>query len=49
MQIARLQYLFDPLCGRCYASAPTLGGLTEAFPDTLELLPSGLFFWFRCP
>jgi putative protein-disulfide isomerase len=39
----KLQYLFDPLCGWCYAAAPALAGLAEAYPDALELMPSGLF------
>lgn len=38
-----LQYLFDPFCGWCYASAPALAGLAEEFGDSLKLLPSGLF------
>ncbi|SMG00037.1 DsbA family protein [Burkholderia singularis] len=38
-----LQYFFDPLCGWCYASAPSLAGLAEAYPDKLELMPTGLF------
>jgi len=43
MQSARLKYIFDPLCGWCYASAPALQTLSEAYPDALELMPSGLF------
>ena len=43
MSTIRLQYLFDPLCGWCYASAPALAGLSAAFPALLELHPSGLF------
>ncbi|WDD92278.1 DsbA family protein [Burkholderia sp. FERM BP-3421] len=39
----KLQYFFDPLCGWCYAAAPALAGLAEAYPDALELMPSGLF------
>lgn len=39
----RLQYLFDPLCGWCYASAPALTGIAAAYPDLLELMPSELF------
>lgn len=38
-----LQYLFDPLCGWCYASAPALAGLAGEYPDLLDLMPSGLF------
>jgi putative protein-disulfide isomerase len=41
--IVSLQYIFDPLCGWCYGSAPALEGLASTFPDTLELVPSGLF------
>ncbi|MEQ9916556.1 protein-disulfide isomerase [Pectobacterium aroidearum] len=43
MQIDKLQYLFDPLCGWCYASAPALQYLAKTYPEKLELLPSGLF------
>ncbi|NAT78332.1 protein-disulfide isomerase [Dickeya dadantii] len=43
MQIDKLQYLFDPLCGWCYASAPALKYLAKTYPEKLELLPSGLF------
>lgn len=43
MSEIRLQYVFDPLCGWCYASAPALSGLATAYPDLLELMPSGLF------
>lgn len=43
MHIDKLQYLFDPLCGWCYASAPALEWLAKTCPDKLELLPSGLF------
>jgi putative protein-disulfide isomerase len=43
MQSAKLKYIFDPLCGWCYASAPALQALSEAYPDVLELMPSGLF------
>lgn len=43
MQTVRLKYIFDPLCGWCYASAPALQALCEAYPDALELMPSGLF------
>ncbi len=42
-QALRLQYLFDPLCGWCYASAPALAGIAAAYPDLLDLMPSGLF------
>lgn len=43
MHIDKLQYLFDPLCGWCYASAPALEYLAKTCPQKLELLPSGLF------
>jgi len=43
MKIEKLQYIFDPLCGWCYASAPALACLAQTYPQTLELLPSGLF------
>lgn len=43
MKIEKLQYIFDPLCGWCYASAPTLEYLAHTYPEVLELLPSGLF------
>lgn len=39
----RLLYLFDPLCGWCYASAPALAALGQAWPHALSLHPSGLF------
>lgn len=42
-----LRYYFDPLCGWCYASAPSLAGLAECFPDQLSLMPSGLFMHAR--
>lgn len=43
MKIEKLQYIFDPLCGWCYASAPALAYLAQTYPNVLELLPSGLF------
>ncbi|WP_323120247.1 DsbA family protein [Burkholderia alba] len=43
MNTLKLQYFFDPLCGWCYAAAPALAGLAEAYPHALELMPSGLF------
>lgn len=43
MNTLQLHYFFDPLCGWCYASAPALAGLAKAYPDALELMPSGLF------
>ena len=41
--IDKLQYIFDPLCGWCYASAPALDYLARHYGDRLELMPSGLF------
>lgn len=43
MSAHRIQYCFDPLCGWCYAAAPVVRALAEAFPQQLEMLPSGLF------
>ncbi|MCK7430496.1 DsbA family protein [Enterobacter chengduensis] len=43
MHFEKLQYLFDPLCGWCYASAPALSYLAQHHADQLELMPSGLF------
>lgn len=43
MPAIRLQYLFDPLCGWCYASAPALSGLARELPQWLEMRPTGLF------
>jgi putative protein-disulfide isomerase len=42
-QPIRLLYLFDPLCGWCYAAAPALAAMTEEYGPTLEFMPSGLF------
>lgn len=39
----RLDYFFDPFCGWCYASAPALSALAEAYPEALAMRPSGLF------
>src|SRR5580658_4891791 len=39
----RLDYFFDPFCGWCYASAPALKAVAEAFPEALTMHPSGLF------
>lgn len=36
-------YIFDPLCGWCYASSQALATLTERWPGQLQMLPSGLF------
>ncbi|MDW8845046.1 protein-disulfide isomerase [Erwinia sp. MMLR14_017] len=43
MHIDKLQYIFDPLCGWCYASAPALAHLAQHYGDRLELMPGGLF------
>lgn len=43
MQNFKLLYIFDPLCGWCYASSPALASLAAAFPQQLKLMPSGLF------
>lgn len=40
---ARLSYLFDPLCGWCYAAAPALKRVAEIHGDRLRLMPTGLF------
>ncbi|AWI85960.1 protein-disulfide isomerase (plasmid) [Alloyangia pacifica] len=39
----RFTYLFDPLCGWCYAAAPALKRLAETHGDRLRLMPTGLF------
>ena len=33
----RLDYFFDPFCGWCYASAPALKAVAEAFPEASVL------------
>ena len=43
MRTVRFEYFHDPLCGWCYASAPALQALSEAYPEQLNLLSSGLF------
>jgi putative protein-disulfide isomerase len=41
----KLHYLFDPLCGWCYAASPLLARLSERFGDRLELVfHPGLLF-----
>ncbi|MGR3821668.1 MAG: DsbA family protein [Salipiger marinus] len=40
-------YLFDPLCGWCYASAPALKRISEAHADRLRMMPTGLFVGSR--
>ncbi len=36
-------YLFDPLCGWCYAAAPTIKHLSETPGVRLTMMPMGLF------
>lgn len=43
MSDPEFQYFFDPLCGWCYASAPALAGLVEAYGGRVEMMPVGLF------
>lgn len=43
MASIRFLYLFDPLCGWCYASSPALAALAREWPTQLDMLPSGLF------
>ncbi|WP_244629714.1 DsbA family protein [Martelella limonii] len=38
-----LTYLFDPLCGWCYAAAPQLKRVAETYGERLTLMPTGLF------
>ena len=39
----KLDYFFDPFCGWCYASAPALDAIAEAYPHAVTMQPSGLF------
>jgi putative protein-disulfide isomerase len=44
--VITFQYLFDPFCGWCYASAPALAALAvlaETWGEQLHMMPSGLF------
>lgn len=42
---AKLHYIFDPLCGWCYAASPLLTALKDRFGDELELVfHPGLLF-----
>ena len=42
---AKLHYIFDPLCGWCYAASPLLTTLKDRFGDELELVfHPGLLF-----
>jgi putative protein-disulfide isomerase len=43
MRDLQFQYIFDPLCGWCYASAPAIKAVAEAYPTQFSLQPSGLF------
>jgi len=43
MTSPRFRYMFDPLCGWCYASAMALEALAERHGDQLEMMPTGLF------
>ena len=43
----RFTYLFDPLCGWCYAAAPALERIAERHGDSLRLVPTGLFSELR--
>lgn len=36
-------YYFDPLCGWCYACAPTIQTLAKTFGEQLQIMPTGLF------
>jgi putative protein-disulfide isomerase len=42
MAVVRFQYIFDPLCGWCYASTAAVAELNERWPNQLEMLPCGL-------
>lgn len=37
-------YLFDPLCGWCYAAAPAIKALREAELGNIAMAPVGLFY-----
>jgi putative protein-disulfide isomerase len=41
--VTTFQYLFDPFCGWCYASAPALAALADTWGEQLHMMPSGLF------
>ena len=43
MQAIQITYLFDPLCGWCYAAAPGLRTLSEMPGVAVTLAPTGLF------
>lgn len=41
--IARVVYLYDPLCGWCYGSGPAIRALVASGACAVEPLPTGLF------
>lgn len=43
LRTMQFRYLFDPLCGWCYAAAPALAALAADAGDRLTMMPSGLF------
>jgi putative protein-disulfide isomerase len=43
LEIMRITYLFDPLCGWCYGAGPVLDQLARLADTTLEFAPTGLF------
>ncbi len=43
MSANRLLYLFDPLCGWCYAAAPAVTAMASEYGPAFEFMPSGLF------
>ena len=43
IQSFQITYLFDPLCGWCYASAPALKAIADVHANHLRLMPTGLF------
>jgi putative protein-disulfide isomerase len=38
---ARFHYLYDPLCGWCYAAAPLVSAVVDTFGDRLEIVLHG--------
>lgn len=43
MSQMRLNYIFDPLCGWCYACTPALTAVSATYSEMFEMLPCGLF------
>jgi len=41
--MAKLYYLFDPLCGWCYGASGAVSTLVETYGIDVELMPTGLF------